>query len=210
MVGVLRRMNVLRALLNIRHGPGAAVLPQDVTRIHLEFAMKMNDGHMGPKKFWRENLPRLKFWNPAVPMIVNRTPSQTGAATLSVYFRDDALIAAAGEDAAAAPKADSATPTSSSSGHAKAPAHTQGERVVTIDMKNRRSEMILKDFLDATGAVPVVPTNQEEIEMKDMADLKRKSEIDMEIGRKIQEARKREEAILAQARSEAAAIKASQ
>lgn len=44
---------------------------------------------MGPRKFWRENLPRLKYHNPAVPMIVNRTRDQDGPATLSIYMVDD-------------------------------------------------------------------------------------------------------------------------
>lgn len=44
---------------------------------------------MGPRKFWRENLPRLKYHNPAVPMIVNRLRDQSGPATLTIYMTDD-------------------------------------------------------------------------------------------------------------------------
>ncbi len=36
-------------LLNIRYGPGAAILPSEVTRIHLEFAKRWNDGQYGPR-----------------------------------------------------------------------------------------------------------------------------------------------------------------
>ncbi|KAK3683594.1 CI-B8 domain-containing protein [Podospora appendiculata] len=198
MVGVVKRMNVLRSkILNIRLGPGAAVLPQDVTRIHMEFAKNIEEGHMGPRKFFKENLPRLKFWNPSVPMIVNRTENQHGSSTLSLYFREGGTGAT-----------EFTMPSSSTKGHAKAPEPVEGERVVTIDMKNRRSEMILKDFMDKTGAVPVAPTPQEEAELKDLAELHKRSEIDREIGRKLQEARRREAAMLAQARTEAAALKA--
>ncbi|KAK3946195.1 CI-B8 domain-containing protein [Diplogelasinospora grovesii] len=187
-------------LLGIRHGPGAAILPTNVTRIHMEFAHKINDGHMGPKKFWREHLPRLKFWNPAIPMIVNRTTDQLGPATMTLYFRDDG--------APAASKSELPQPSSSSTGHSKAPEPSEGERAVTIDMKNRRSEVILKDFMDMTGAVPVIPTPQEEAEMRDAAELKQRGEIDRERVRKMLEAERREAAMISQARSEAAALKA--
>ena len=33
----------------IRTGPGAAILPPEVKRIHLDFAIKINDGHAGPR-----------------------------------------------------------------------------------------------------------------------------------------------------------------
>jgi len=36
-------------LLAIRLGPGAAMLPPEVTRIHMDFAFKLNDGHFGPR-----------------------------------------------------------------------------------------------------------------------------------------------------------------
>lgn len=39
-------------LVKIRCGPGAAVLPKDVTRIHMEFAHKLAGGHMGPRFAW--------------------------------------------------------------------------------------------------------------------------------------------------------------
>lgn len=44
---------------------------------------------MGARKFWRENLTRLKYYNPAVPMFVNRHDEPEGSAILSIYIRDD-------------------------------------------------------------------------------------------------------------------------
>jgi len=73
-------------LLDIRLGPGAAILQTPPARLHLTFARKINDGHMGPRKFWHTYLPRLKYHNPAVPMTVERTDDQEGPATLSVHF----------------------------------------------------------------------------------------------------------------------------
>ncbi len=36
-------------LLNIRVGPGAAVVSRDVTRIHMDFASNLEKGHTGPR-----------------------------------------------------------------------------------------------------------------------------------------------------------------
>jgi hypothetical protein len=41
--------DTLPKILWIRHGPGAAILPPNVSRIHLEFAKRLNGGHMGPR-----------------------------------------------------------------------------------------------------------------------------------------------------------------
>ncbi|KAK4235612.1 CI-B8 domain-containing protein [Achaetomium macrosporum] len=199
MVGVIRRFNQLKALVRIRTGPGAAVLPQDVTRIHMEFAHRMNDGHMGPRKFWRDALPRLKYWNPAVPMVVNRTTDNNGPATLTLYFREPGATLAS----------DMPMPSSSNEGFAKAPAPAQGERVVTIDMKHRRSEAILKEFMDKSGAVAVKPTPQDELELREAEEREARGAIDRERIRKMYEEAKRERAMIAQAQSEAAAIRAS-
>jgi len=67
-------------------GPGAAILPPDVTKIHMDFALKGNVGHVGPKKFWRECLPRLKYYNPAVSMTVNRTTENTTDPVMTIHF----------------------------------------------------------------------------------------------------------------------------
>ncbi|AEO71639.1 b9124158-759d-4bed-ba1a-1b9ce1a4c226 [Thermothielavioides terrestris] len=197
MVGIGRRMNKLNALVKIRTGPGAAVLPRDVTRIHMEFAHKINGGHMGPRKFWREALPRLKYWNPAVPMVVNRTRDQEGPATLTLYFREPG----------ASLQSDVPQPSSSTEGLAKAPAPAEGERIVTIDMKNRRSEAILKEFLDKSGAVAVKTSPQDEVLIREIADREAQAAIDREVMRKRNEEIKREQRRLAQAQSEAAAIR---
>ncbi|KAH8888186.1 hypothetical protein GQ53DRAFT_749108 [Thozetella sp. PMI_491] len=172
MVGAIRRMNKATevSLVYVRVGPGAAILPSDVSRIHMEFNHSLNDGHMGPRKFWRENLPRLKFWNPSIPMIVNRRRGTPGPATMTLYFRKEGGAATV------------ATPTqqtpSSFEGASPAPAPVEGERTVTIDMKQMHSGVILKEFLEKTGAVPVAPTPQDEAEVRQMEDLKQRSPVD--------------------------------
>ncbi|KAG4431244.1 hypothetical protein IFR05_013266 [Cadophora sp. M221] len=52
----------------------------------MDFARDLEDGHYGPRKFWRNCLPRLKYHNPAIPMTVNRTNDQSGPALLTIHF----------------------------------------------------------------------------------------------------------------------------
>ncbi|OLN91943.1 54S ribosomal protein MRP49, mitochondrial [Colletotrichum chlorophyti] len=194
MVKVGTRWHALRAILSIRFGPGAAILPSNVTRIHMEFARRADQGHFGPRRFWRDMLPRLKYYNPATPMIVNRKDNNEGAAVMSVYFSTtDTPI-----DPATLPQ-----PPSSAIDNSKAPAPIEGERVVTIDMKNRHSEEILESFLSHTKAEAVLPGPEEENEIKAAEELRIQSEKDRKRVRKIIEEEKKEKAMLARARAEA-------
>lgn len=48
-------------LLNLRMGPGAAILPPEVSQIHMDFATKTQNGHMGAKyvSLWWAGLARV-------------------------------------------------------------------------------------------------------------------------------------------------------
>lgn len=129
-------------------------------------------------------------------MVINRTNDQQGSAVMTIYFRD-------GDDASA-PR----FPSSAADGKSPAPKPGKGERTVTIDMKNRNSSVILQEFLAKTGAVPLQPTAKDEEEFREFEDLKRKSEIDRERIQKMNDAKRREKAMLAKAMSDAQALKA--
>ncbi|OIW25865.1 hypothetical protein CONLIGDRAFT_635630 [Coniochaeta ligniaria NRRL 30616] len=210
MPGVIRRLHKLKALLNVRHGPGAAILPPQVTRIHLEYAGPSNElGHMGSKKFFKENLPRLKYWNPATPMIVNRHNDNTVPPTMTIYLRDEDRHARYDDTTAGPDQVTTSTISSAWDGSAKAPLPAEDERIVTIEMRNQHSSVILKELMEKTRAVPVSPTPQEQTELDEIEELRQRGEVDREKLRKQREAEKREAALMSQARSEAAAFKAS-
>ncbi|KAI1269431.1 CI-B8 domain-containing protein [Xylariaceae sp. FL1019] len=249
MVNPGKRMNILQALLSLRHGPGAAILPPEITRIHMDFAMRWNDGHFGPRydilviqssgralpyaifrydlrdsviqiglnakldarcrKFWRECLPRLKFHNPAIPMLVNRSTNNEGPATLSIYFRQSDT------DTPRTPSEILRTmlplarqPHSSTENEHPAPPPEEGEHVVTLDMKNVHSDMILSEFLAKTGAVLVTPTPEEQSEMRQVKDRDERGNYDRAIMKKYIDDKRHEERMMAIARQEADAIKA--
>ncbi|KAI1388336.1 CI-B8 domain-containing protein [Hypoxylon trugodes] len=209
MVNPGKRMNILQAILALRHGPGAAILPPEITRIHMDFAMKWNNGHFGPRKFWKTCLPRLKFWNPAIPMIVNRTLDQSAPAKMSIYFRQAALSS----DAPSALSTKLSTlplaqqPRSSTENEHPAPEPEENERVVTIDMKDVHSDQILAEFLSKTGASLVQPTPDERSEMRQIEERTERAAIDRAIVKKYIDDKNREERMMAMARQEAEAIK---
>ncbi|KAG0636860.1 hypothetical protein HOY80DRAFT_317314 [Tuber brumale] len=87
MVGMKIRMFRLRSRLALtRAGTGAAILPPEVCKLGLTLAMKNTGGHMGPRKFWHNYLPRLKYHNPNVDMQVHRDRKSGGDATLVIEF----------------------------------------------------------------------------------------------------------------------------
>ncbi|ROT43395.1 hypothetical protein SODALDRAFT_327595 [Sodiomyces alkalinus F11] len=166
----------------------------------MEFAKTYNDGHMGPRRFWRDMLPRLKYYNPAIPMIVNRKETNEGTAVMSVYFRKDDAPVAAGQEPVVRVQ-----PPSSAIDASKAVDPAADERVVKIDMKGKPSDEIFNHFLAETRAQPVQTTPEEEAEMREVVEMQRQGAIDREIQRVRVEERRRERAMLERARTAGAA-----
>merc|ERR1712000_550312 len=70
------RWNKLRkGMINLQVGPGAAVLPSTVTRIHMDFAFTMAKGHMGP----RYASPAACCDTNKAPCTLDRTRRQLGS-----------------------------------------------------------------------------------------------------------------------------------
>ena len=109
-------------------------------------------------------------------MTVNRTTDQAGPATMTVFF--------------------GSAPTSA------APAGSGvNERVQVVDMKHRQEPEILQRFLDITKAVPVAATEEEELELRAMREESARSEVDKERNRLFLEEKRRQAALLAQAKA---------
>ncbi|EGX93165.1 50S ribosomal protein Mrp49 [Cordyceps militaris CM01] len=179
-------------LLNLRMGPGAAILPAEVSQIHMDFAMRTHNGHMGAKKFWREYLPRLKYNNPAVPMIVNRHGQNDQAPTMTVYLR----TASDGPATTATPP-----PASSRVGLSKATPPASNERVVHIDMKDKHSTNILEQLIAQVGATPLRPTPELTAEWQSLEELRKTSNASRDRINAIKAEKEREATMLQQARA---------
>ncbi|KAF5684178.1 ribosomal MRP49 [Fusarium circinatum] len=187
------RFNKLRAIISLRCGPGAAILPPEVTRIHMDFATSFKNGHMGAKKFWRENLPRLKYHNPSVPMIVNRHSRNNKKPTISIYLRKP--------DASAPAPATRSQPSSSRNNMSKATPPDADEKIITVDMTEKHSSHILEYVLAETRAVPIKPTKEEIRELQELDAMARQAEVDRARMRSLREEKKREEDMLKRARA---------
>ncbi|KAF5672245.1 ribosomal MRP49 [Fusarium denticulatum] len=187
------RFNKLRAIISLRCGPGAAILPPEVTRIHMDFATSFKNGHMGAKKFWRENLPRLKYHNPSVPMIVNRHSRNNKKPTISIYLRKP--------DASTPAPATRSQPSSSRNNMSKATPPDADEKIVTVDMTEKHSSHILEYVLAETRAVPIKPTKEEIRELQELDAMARQAEVDRTRMRSLREEKKREEDMLKRARA---------
>ncbi|EME49827.1 hypothetical protein DOTSEDRAFT_121058 [Dothistroma septosporum NZE10] len=182
MVSLPQRMRKLQTkLLAIRLGSGALVLPKEVKRIHMRFAPHINGGHMGPRKFWRHELVRLKYHNPAVPMTIDRNTLQDDPAVMSVHFGE----------------ADVAPLQSSES--------SSDERIETINMKNFTNSEILDALVRLTKAQPVEPTAEEQEELAKLEEQRRRSERDSKLSQEVRARVKREKELLEQARGDLAA-----
>lgn len=119
----------------------------------------------------KEQLPRLKYHNPAIPMIVNRHNVNSRSPLMTIYFR---------KPDSPQPAQPPSQPTSSLTDFSKAQAPADHERVVTIDMKDKHSAHILDYFIAETRATPVAPSPEDLQEMKDLEKMKQQGEIDKE------------------------------
>jgi len=143
-------------LFFVRVGPGAAVLPRDVTRIHMRYAAKYNEGHFGPRKFWRQYLPRLKYHNPNLKVTVEQTQDQAGPATLTIFYSSETSadrVLATELKHAGAPGGPSAEGMDEGS--------SVNEKMETVDMKHKHERDIWKRVAELTGAEEIEPTDDE-------------------------------------------------
>lgn len=207
--------------MSIRNGPGAALLPPTVTKLHLEFAHKHNDGHAGPRKFWRHHMPSLKYHNPSIPMIVNRTRDQSVTPTLTIYMTggpssatQTPRLGAPSDEAIQAPKKAVASVAdswqhvgSSTDGSTPAPEATAGETVVKINMRHVMSGDIWKQFVAKTGATMVEPSAADVEEMERLGALEAQAEVDRQVQKVYRDKLKQEKQMLERARQEADALK---
>lgn len=142
-------------------------------------------------------------------MLVNRSENQAGPAMMSIYFRQTSSeppLSTTEVVRNMLPLAQQ--PHSSITNEHPAPPPEEGERVVTIDMKNVHSDAILGEFLAKTGATVVHPTPDEVVEMNQVEERKERAAIDRAIVKKYIDDKRSEERMLALAKQEAEAIKA--
>jgi len=94
---------------------------------------------------------------------------------------------------------------SSSAAVAASTAAAPTERVATFDMKHYHESEILSQLLSITKAVPLQPSPEELQQISDLEEQRKQSEMDAQRSQKVNEKRRRRDAMLAQARGEVTA-----
>jgi large subunit ribosomal protein MRP49 len=158
-------------------------------------------------------MPRLKYWNPAVPMTVNRGEDQAGPATMTVYIRDSSSTASSKDPGqqAGTESADTKPNVSSDSSvrhTSAAPPAAPQERTVLIEMKHQKSNDILKQLLHITRAQPVSPTADERQKMAEIRLRAIQSDNMRKRVAEVVEAAQKEKRIMANSLAQAAEIRA--
>ena len=123
-------------------------------------------------------------------MTVNRTVDQEGPATLTIFF--------------ATPSASLPTApqipiprTNSSSALSR---HEIFQRIEIIDMKHKHENDILSKLLELTNATPYKISSDEEVELREVEDDRRRSERDRETQARINSMKRQEKALMDQAK----------
>lgn len=186
-------------ILQTKVGTGAAIFPSlasatkehpAVTRLHLTYARRIENGHQGARHFWRECLPRLKYHNPGVGMTVKQTQDQSGPSALTIYFAEKA------SDAAVALANEHKTTDSF------APATNPNEASVVLDVRNHTYKQIWDRVKLMTNA-QLVRTSAEDLALqKKLEAITEKAGPDRARMQAILQAKKDQARMLAVARGE--------
>lgn len=69
---VIRQLNFLNKISSATTEAQVVLNPAKYQRLALTFQVKNHNGHMGARKFWRDYLPTLQFYNPGLRIDVTR------------------------------------------------------------------------------------------------------------------------------------------
>lgn len=75
MPGVTKQLRFLNKISSTTIKP-QIIIGHSVTSIKLTFQQQSHNGHMGARKFWRNFLPTIQFYNPTLPIIVHRISNE--------------------------------------------------------------------------------------------------------------------------------------
>jgi large subunit ribosomal protein MRP49 len=137
-------------------------------------------------------------------MTVNRTEIQSGPAVMTVHFTSPSSASSSQP-----PINSTTTPQTSTAPVATSSPGPTTERTEVINMKHRDESEILSQLMALTKAKPVKATAEETRQLQELQEHEVKSSKDRERMAAVTAERKKEEAILIQARGEVEAMKES-
>lgn len=150
---------------------------------------------MGPRKFWQQELVRLKYHNPSIPMTVDRTCPNDEAALLTIHRVSNNTPGPDSPASSPAPTSSTTTTTSPSD-------YTPSDITETITMTHKSSSEILTELLRVTKAQLLEPTDQDKDMARKLDDQEKRSAEMRALSLVERQRRKREAELLAQARGD--------
>lgn len=165
------------------------MLHNDVRQVHLQLAPKINNGHAGARKFWRNALPRIKYHNPAIPMLVTRLKNQESPATLTLSFGGSSALSFLARNRNSTL---STTPASSVQDQPEI------DHKEIMDVTNLHDSEILVRLTKLTNATLVLPTLEEEEQLQKLEVEKAKSRQDALVNAEYLGRKRRDKAFLDQ------------
>jgi large subunit ribosomal protein MRP49 len=154
--------------------------------------MTKHHAHTLSRKFWREMLPRIKYRNPSVPISITRHNDPDGPSLLHIYTRTNP---ATQSPSTSAPPSATPNPQTTLVPDTSPPTHT-------LNIRDQEESQILEALVKTIGATEIQPTEQEKLEMAELAEFKERSEKDrIEVREKLLKER-REQELLKLARGE--------
>ncbi|KAK2744034.1 hypothetical protein FQN57_004487 [Myotisia sp. PD_48] len=206
MVSLVKRMRKLKArLLQVRVGLGATIFPSassnisPLARLHLSYAQKSQGSHLGARKFWRQCLPRLKYYNPGLKITVTQTKDEAVPPLLTLYFAKPSDGSISNPSSPESKVVDNL-----------APPPMESESVQTLDIRDLDYSQIWERVKSATSAEDMKPSEEDTQEVEELERNKVQAKIDKERVSKARRARKDQLKMLAAAQAEIAKQKQEQ
>lgn len=148
------------------------------------------------RKFWHNELIRLKYHNPAVSMTVDRSIKTEEQATLTVFFAPEDAPRTSGS-----PTSGTAA-TTSTSGDKEPSEHVPAARTKSVSVSHKVADEILKELISITKAQVIEPASEDLQLETDLEEFRKRQQEDRERSLALNAEKKRQEELLAEARGQ--------
>lgn len=94
---VVKQLKFLNRISFATKKPQVVADPEKYAALNLTFQWQNHNGHMGARKFWREFLPTLQFYNPDLKIQVTRIKNDNNKdasvpCTLEIVSKDGSVV----------------------------------------------------------------------------------------------------------------------
>ncbi|RMZ71275.1 50S ribosomal mrp49 [Pyrenophora seminiperda CCB06] len=146
-------------------------------------------------------LPKIKYWNPSIPIELSRHTDAEGASFLHVYHDTKTQPATGTTNSPTAQQSDS-TPPSSTPNPRNTLVPDTSKPAISIDIRDMTDSQILQALIEKTGAEQLEPTPEEVTKMQELEEARQRADADRILVREKLLKERREAELLRLARGE--------